>query len=123
MRLSEGDLSARTSLTGNDELSALGRTINHMAQTLEHKMAELAEKEQFLQQLVDAFPDGVRVIAPDYQVLLTNAAYRRQLAPLTAMAPASPQNMKGAGAMAVPSPRPHPRERENWSALPARLSR
>lgn len=86
-RLSEGDLSARISLTGNDELSALGGTINHMAETLERKMAELAEKEQFLQQLVDAFPDGVRVIDPDYRVLLTNAAYRRQLAPLAASQP------------------------------------
>jgi len=89
VRLSEGNLSVRTSLTGNDELSALGRTINHMAETLEHKMGELAEKEQFLQQLVDAFPDGVRVISPDYQVLLTNTAYRRQLAPLTTTAPGS----------------------------------
>ena len=96
-RLSEGDLSVRTSLTGNDELTALGGTINHMAETLERKMAELAEKEQFLQQLVDAFPDGVRVIAPDYQVLLTNAAYRRQLAPLTTTAPES-----------VPTPAPAP---------------
>jgi signal transduction histidine kinase len=86
-RLSEGDLATRTELTGNDELTALGRTINHMAETLERKMAELAEKEQFLQQLVDAFPDGVRVIDPDYRVLLTNAAYRRQLAPLAAPEP------------------------------------
>lgn len=88
-RLSEGDLSVRTIPTGNDELTALGRTINHMAETLEHKMAELGEKEQFLQQLVDAIPDGVRVIDPDFRVLLTNAAYRRQLAPLATMAPGS----------------------------------
>jgi signal transduction histidine kinase len=76
-RLSEGDLTTRTQLTGDDELTALGETMNRMASALERKVAELEEKEQFLQQLVDAFPDGVRVIDQDYRVLISNAAYRR----------------------------------------------
>ncbi len=81
-RLSEGDLGTRTSLTGKDELTALGETMNRMAEALERKMTELREKEQFLQQLLDAFPDGVRVIDQDYRVLLCNTAYRRQIGPI-----------------------------------------
>ena len=76
-RLSDGDLTARTELGGSGELAALGGTMNRMAEALERKVAELQEKEQFLQQLVDAFPDGVRVIDQDYRVLVSNAAYRR----------------------------------------------
>jgi signal transduction histidine kinase len=82
-RLSNGDLATRTHLTGGDELTGLGETMNRMAEALERKMAELEEKEQFLQQLVDAFPDGVRVIDQDYRVLLSNATYRRQIGPAT----------------------------------------
>jgi len=85
-RLSEGNLATRTHLTSNDELTGLGETMNHMAEALERKMAELEEKEQFLQHLVDAFPDGVRVIDQDYQVLLSNAAYRRQIGPARLLA-------------------------------------
>lgn len=81
-RLSKGDLSTRTNLAGNDELTALGETMNCMAEALERKMTELREKEQFLQQLLDAFPDGVRVIDQDYRVMLCNAAYRRQIGPI-----------------------------------------
>ncbi|MEA3276045.1 MAG: ATP-binding protein [Pseudomonadota bacterium] len=79
LRLSNGDLGARTALTGKDELAVLGGRFNHMAATLEEKMEELRDKEYFLQELVDAVPDGIRVIDPDYRVVLANATYRDQL--------------------------------------------
>lgn len=78
-RLSEGDLGARTALTGSDELAVLGRTFNQMAASLQDKIAELQDKEKFLQQLIDAIPDGIRVIDADYRVLLSNATYRGQI--------------------------------------------
>jgi len=79
LRLSKGDLDARTTLAGVDELAVLGGTFNRMADSLQEKLAELEDKERFLQQLVDAVPDGIRVIDPDYRVLLSNITYRRQL--------------------------------------------
>lgn len=79
LRLSEGDLAARTALSGEDELAVLGGTFNCMADRLQEKLAELRDKEQFLQQLIDAIPDGIRVIDPDYRVVLSNVTYRRQL--------------------------------------------
>jgi signal transduction histidine kinase len=60
-------------------LALLGRGFNRMAAKLQDKIAELREKEHFMQQLVDAVPDGIRVIDPDYRVLLLNDTYRRQL--------------------------------------------
>ncbi len=78
-RLSGGDLDARISLTGQDEFSLLADRFNVMAESLRHKIRELKEKEDYLQALVDAIPDGVRVIDEDFRVVLSNASYRQQL--------------------------------------------
>jgi signal transduction histidine kinase len=78
-RLAAGDLAVRTSLSGRDELAVLADRFNRMANSLQQKIIELEEQEQFLQQLVDAIPDGVRVIDKDYRVVLSNATYRQQL--------------------------------------------
>lgn len=43
------------------------------------KAKGLEGEENFLQHVIDAVPDGVRVIGPDYRVLKVNAAYCRQL--------------------------------------------
>lgn len=79
LRLSGGDLAARISLPGHGELSALAECYNQMAQGLQDKFREVEYKEVFLQSLVDAIPDGIRVIDEDFRVLLSNATYRRQL--------------------------------------------
>lgn len=78
-RLAQGDLDARSQLKGHNELSILGNRFNQMAENLKEKIRELEDKETFMQALVDAIPDGIRVIDENYQVLLSNATYRRQL--------------------------------------------
>lgn len=77
-RLASGDLAGRAGMPGQDELAQLGGAFDHMAGQLQGKIEELQHQREFLQQLVDAIPDGVRVIAPDYRVMLTNIAYRQQ---------------------------------------------
>ncbi len=77
-RLAEGDLETRIRLPGEDQLATLGQRFNQMAESLQGKLRELARKETFLQGLVDAIPDGIRVIDQEYQVLISNAAYRKQ---------------------------------------------
>ena len=77
--LAAGDLAVRANTQGNDELAQLGKTFNVMAGQLQAKITELEKQGAFLQALLDAIPDGVRVIAPDYRILLTNRAYREQL--------------------------------------------
>ncbi|MGB5832270.1 MAG: ATP-binding protein [Thiohalocapsa sp.] len=79
LRWAAGDLDARINLPGHDEFSLLANRFNGMAESLHHKMHELEDKEDYLQALVDAIPDGVRVIDEDFRVVLSNASYRRQL--------------------------------------------
>lgn len=78
-RLSKGDLTARSSMKGQDEIQRLGRTFDRMADKLEDKVRTLEEQQEFLQHLVDAIPDGVRIIDTEMRILLTNRAYRDQL--------------------------------------------
>jgi len=79
LKLSQGDLEARATLSSSDELGELGRRFNQMASGLQQKIRELGENEHFMQQLVDAIPDGVCVIDSDYRIVLANATYRDQL--------------------------------------------
>ena len=78
-RLIDGDLEARVDIPGTDEFSALGHCFNDLTSQLLDSMAVLREKDAFLQGLVDAVPDGLRVIDQSYRILLTNATYNRQL--------------------------------------------
>ena len=78
-RLTGGDISARLELRGSDEFARLANTFNLMAGRLQDKLRELEQQKAFLQQLVDAIPDGVRVIDSDFNVRLTNRAYIEQL--------------------------------------------
>lgn len=76
--LAAGHLDSRVELSGNDELSQLGTRFNEMAVSLEEQMLRIHEQEAFLQAMVDAFPDGIRVIDPDtFAIALDNRAYRK----------------------------------------------
>ncbi len=76
--LAAGRLDTRTQLRGEDELAQLGATFNRMADALQRSLNEIHEKQVFLQGLVDAIPDGVRVLDGDYRIVLANRAYREQ---------------------------------------------
>ena len=78
-QLSTGDLDSRVAITGDDELADLGRTVNTMADSLQSQMRALATRERFLQDLIDALPDGLRVIDENAQVILANKEYADQL--------------------------------------------
>ena len=77
--MSEGQFDARVHLPVTDELGELGRTFNVMGERLERSMRELQEKDLFLQGVVDAIPDGIRVIDDQFAIVLYNRAYLRQL--------------------------------------------
>lgn len=76
-----GNLAARapTGSGRDDEIGELSRAFNDMAATLDRNVAEMRAKEAFLQTVVDAVPDGLRVISGDYTVLIANAAHAAQL--------------------------------------------
>jgi len=76
--LAKGDLAARVEITGNDELARLGQTFNQMAENLQSHTRKLDEGKEFLQAMIDAIPDGVRIIDADYNMLLVNKAFVEQ---------------------------------------------
>jgi len=78
-RLRQGDLSARVKLESGDELAHLGDTFNGMAGQLNRRLEQLEEQRGFLQAIVDAIPDGLRVIDSDFRQILVNRAYLEQL--------------------------------------------
>jgi len=78
--LAHGDLDVRVDLTGKDELSELGESFNLMAGNLQSSMRELEESKAFLQAMVDAVPDGLRIIDKEYNTLLVNQTFIEQTA-------------------------------------------
>ncbi len=78
-QLASGRLDARIAATGEDEIGQLGHTFNHMAENLALGMEAVREQQAFLQNLIDAIPDGIRVIGQDYRIALANRAYSQQV--------------------------------------------
>lgn len=77
--LARGHLDQRVIPAGGSELVELGRSFNDMANRLRRSLQELSERERFVQALLDALPDAVRVIGEDFRIVLANRAYREQL--------------------------------------------
>lgn len=78
--LADGNLDQRVPVEPiADEVNNLARTFNLMAERLQTNHLELKEREHFLQDLLDAVPDGVRVIDRNYRIVMANRAYVQQL--------------------------------------------
>lgn len=74
-RIAAGDISARAAMSGNDEFARLGSHFDAMAERIDATVGSLRTQQGFLQQLVDAIPDPVLVVGPDYRIRIANAAY------------------------------------------------
>lgn len=77
--LGRGELDTRVDIAGHDELSRLGHTFNEMADHLQHAMQEIEAREAFQQALIDAIPDGIRVIDREFRIVAANRSYARQV--------------------------------------------
>ena len=78
VRLAAGDLASRVDPDGRDEIAMLGRAFDGMAGQIECNVEDLQTRERFLQALIDAIPDGIRVIGPDFRVERANRAFLEQ---------------------------------------------
>ncbi len=76
--ISGGNLDARMNRGESAELDRLGTAFNKMATNLKQQLTTVEEREAFLQSLLDADPDAVRVIDNDFTVLNANRRYREQ---------------------------------------------
>ncbi|MCE1238134.1 MAG: ATP-binding protein [Hyphomicrobiales bacterium] len=77
--LERGDLGARVGATAQDEIGELGRSLDRMADRLATTVSDVQEREDFLQAVLDAVPDGIRVIDEDYRIIRANRAYCAQV--------------------------------------------
>lgn len=79
-----GDLTQRVPVSNRhiftDEIDKLILTFNQMLQSLNNNFNEIRQKEQFQQALINSIPDGIRVIDENYNIILANNAYYRQIA-------------------------------------------
>lgn len=58
-----------------DEFDTLTKTFNTMIDNIEDNIAEIKKVEKFLQSLIDAIPDGIRVFDQNHNIVLMNKAY------------------------------------------------
>ena len=79
-----GDLSFRVPISKNvsqqDELDLLARAFNQMAENIEKSIQHIETNKEFLKNLINAIPDGIRVIDENYNIVLTNSAYQKMAA-------------------------------------------
>ncbi|HSB21241.1 MAG TPA: ATP-binding protein [Anaeromyxobacteraceae bacterium] len=77
-RFGEGDLEARARPRGRDEIAALGREFDTMADRLEQyrrsSLGELLQAQQAAQAAIDSLPDPVLMLSPSGRVLNLNRA-------------------------------------------------
>ena len=62
-----------------DEFDILYSTFNKMLDNAEYNIEEIKARENFLQKLIDAIPDGIRVIDKDYNIIMANSAFHSML--------------------------------------------
>jgi nitrogen fixation/metabolism regulation signal transduction histidine kinase len=60
-----------------DEFDILSATFNQMLDSTETNLEKIKSRERFLQQLIDAVPDAIRVIDKQYNVVMVNSAFNK----------------------------------------------
>jgi two-component system phosphate regulon sensor histidine kinase PhoR len=78
-RMTEGDLSVRTRLTGHDELAELGHALDRLAGGLARTLGELRAERDLQRRILEAMQEGVVVVDRDGRIVLVNPALRAML--------------------------------------------
>lgn len=73
-QISRGDLNARVTAAGDDELAELGRSLNEMRARLATHLGTIDGQRRTLQSLVTQLQEGVVVTRPDGRIALINPA-------------------------------------------------
>src|SRR5262245_23436173 len=78
-KLASGDLEQRLPITGDEEIAALGTSLNTMAQNLTRQIHELSGGKQRLEHILEAMGQGVMVLDRSGRVTLTNTSLQKTL--------------------------------------------
>lgn len=77
--LGGGALATRITPRGSDELARLGQAFNRMSGELSRHLDTISRSGAELQALIDALPDGLRVIGADFTIRRANRAFCAQV--------------------------------------------
>ena len=89
--LAEGDLSTRLAVDGHDELGALARVLNSMAERLDSKLTELEAERDRSQAVIGNLSEGVALLARDLTILHANDRFWRLVGAERPAGPALPR--------------------------------
>jgi two-component system, OmpR family, phosphate regulon sensor histidine kinase PhoR len=73
-KLASGNLQQRLPISGDEEIAALGNSLNTMAENLSEQMHELTDGKQRLEMIVGAMTEGVVVLDREGRITLTNSS-------------------------------------------------
>ena len=81
--VAQGDYTSRISPNKysfiQDEFDNLIKTFNQMLESIENSIREIHRTEFFLQSIIDAIPDGIRVLTKDGTIIIANKEYYKQI--------------------------------------------
>ncbi|HMR74511.1 MAG TPA: ATP-binding protein [Polyangiaceae bacterium] len=78
-RMAQGDLAARTGVTGHDEFASLGRALDQLASNLSQTVDALETQHETTRGILEGMHEGVLLLGPDGRVGLVNPALREML--------------------------------------------
>src|SRR5215813_6952418 len=78
-KLAAGNLDERLPITGDEEIAALGTSLNTMAQMLGARMQALSDGKQQLELILDAMGQGVMVLDRNSRITLTSGSLLKVL--------------------------------------------
>jgi two-component system phosphate regulon sensor histidine kinase PhoR len=79
-KLAAGNLGERLPIAGDEEIAALGASLNTMAQVLGARMQALSDGKQQLELILEAMGQGVMVLDRDGRITFTNTSLLKVLA-------------------------------------------
>src|SRR2546427_2356647 len=78
-KLASGNLDERLPIAGDEQIAALGTSLNTMAQALSARMQALSDEKQQLELILAAMGQGVMVLDHDGRITLANSSLLRVL--------------------------------------------
>jgi two-component system phosphate regulon sensor histidine kinase PhoR len=78
-RFAGGNLDTRSRASGDDEIAAVGRALDHLAENLSRTLGELRSERDVLTGILSSMSEGVLVVGSDGRIVLTNAALKAML--------------------------------------------
>lgn len=86
LKMAQGNFTARADITQSDEMSQLGRSLNHMAQELSRTISDLTVERNRVLQILNGIGEGIIAVDTQGAITHSNPAVRRLFGVETASA-------------------------------------